>query len=121
MLVEDKVLTAICNTLRRLKYMSSLPFPAFIIDPDCLAMCGKNRSSSQIYENLLFLWIYPCQEETLISKSFLLRFMVIVPAIVVSLTLPLPPCAIPLRNLLMAYLELDGVAAGSTAGAVLLC
>jgi len=55
MLVEDKVLTAICNTLRRLKYMSSLPFPAFIIDPDCLAMCGKNRSSSQIYENLLRL------------------------------------------------------------------
>lgn len=47
--------------------------------------------------------------------------MVIVPAIVVSLTLPLPPYAIPLRNLLMAYLELDGVAAGSTTGAVLLC
>ncbi len=129
MLVEDKVLTAIFNTLRRLKYMSSLPFPAFIIDPDCLAMCGKNRSLSQIYENLLrlsgywgiwYLWTYPCQEEPLISKSFLFRFMVIVPAIVVSLTLPLPPYAVPLRNLLMAYLELDGVAAGSTPGAVLL-
>jgi hypothetical protein len=65
--------------------------------------------------------LYPCQEEPLISKSFLFRFMVIVPAIVVSLDLLSPPYAIPLRNLLMAYLELDGVAAGSTAGAVLLC